>query len=57
MKAERIETKINEARAMELEAHIFEAEGARARHSWRENALESELAEAEEREKRSDISG
>ena len=30
-KAERVETEINEARAMELEAQVFEAERARAR--------------------------
>ena len=30
VRAERIETEINEARAMELEAQVFEAERARA---------------------------
>ena len=42
---------------MELEAHMFEVERARARQSWRENALEDELALAKERERRSDIKG
>ena len=55
MKAERVETESNEARAMELEAQVFEAERARARHIWRENALKAELAEAEERERRAEI--
>ena len=57
MKAERVETKSNEARAMELEAQMFKAERARAIQSWRENALKAELDEAEERERRSDIKG
>ena len=55
VKAERVETKSNKTRAMELEAHMFEAERARARQSWRENALKAKLAEAEERERRDEI--
>ena len=39
MKAERVETKSNEAQAMELEAQVFEAERSRARQSWRGKAL------------------
>ena len=35
VKAERVDTKSNEARAMELEAQVFEAERARARKSWK----------------------
>ena len=35
LKAERVNTKSNEARAMELEAQMFEAKRARARQSWR----------------------
>ena len=46
MKTERVETKINEVRAMELEAHIFEAERVRLRQIWRENAIKADLAEA-----------
>ena len=49
MKAERVENKSDKARVMELEAQIFEAERARSIQSWRENALEAELAEAEDR--------
>ena len=60
VKAERVETESNEpesneARAMEHEAQVFEAERARMRQSWRENALKAELAEVGERERRSDI--
>ena len=36
---------------------MFEAERHRVRQSWRENALEAELAEAEERERRYEIKG
>ena len=57
MKAERFETKSNEVRAMELKAQVFEAERARARQSWRENAIKAELAEAKERKRRSEIKG
>ena len=42
---------------MELEAQLFEADRARARHSWRENALKADLAEAEEKDRRADIEG
>ena len=42
---------------MELEAQVFETERARARQSWRENSIKSELSEAEEREPRADIEG
>ena len=35
VKAERVETKSNEARAMELEAWVFEAERDRAGQRWR----------------------
>ena len=42
---------------MELEAQAFEAERARSRQIWRENALKSELDEAEERERRAEIEG
>ena len=55
--AEKVETESNEARAMELEAQVFEAERARVRQSWRENVLKAELAEAEEREQRAEIEG
>ena len=55
VKAERVETESNEARAIELEAQVFEAERARAIHIWRENALKAKLAEAEEREKSNEI--
>ena len=55
MKAEMVETEINEVRAMELEAHIFEAGRTRARQSRRDTAIEADLAEAEERERRSEI--
>ena len=51
VKAERVETESNEARAIELEAQVFEAERARAIHIWRENALKAKLAESEERER------
>ena len=47
-----VETEINEARVMELEAQVFDAERYRARQIWRENALKEEIAEAEERERR-----
>ena len=57
MKAERVETESNKARAMELEAQVFEAERDRARQSWRENTLNAELAEAKEREQRDEIEG
>ena len=57
MKAERVETESNEAREMELEAQVFEAERSRARQIWRENALKADLAEVEERELRADIEG
>ena len=57
MKAERVETESNEARAMELEAQVFEVERDRARQSWRENEIKYELAEAEERERRAEIEG
>ena len=46
MKAENIKNESNEARAMELEAQVFEAERAIARHSWREKAIKAKLAEA-----------
>ena len=57
VKSERAETKSNEARAMELEAQVFETERARARQIWRDNALKADIAEAEERERRDDIEG
>ena len=46
MKAENVKNESNEARAMELEAQVFEAERAIARHSWREKAIKAKLAEA-----------
>ena len=55
MKAERVETKINEDRVMELKAHMFEVKRARVRQSWRDNALKADISEAEEREQRGDI--
>ena len=55
MKLERVETKSNEARAMEIEAQVFKAERDRAIQRWRENALKDELSEVEERERRDDI--
>ena len=55
MKVERVETESNKMRAMELEAQMFEEDRAKARQIWREDALESELAEAKEREKRDEI--
>ena len=54
MKAERVETESNEARAMELEAQMFEAERARARQIWRENMLKAKIAEVDEREWRAE---
>ena len=36
---------------MELKAQVFEVDRARARQSWRENTLKTELAGAEERER------
>ena len=36
---------------------MFEAERARVRQSWRDNALKADLSEAEERDCRSDIDG
>ena len=57
MKAEKIKIESIEARAIELKVQVFEAERARARKSWKENALKAELAEAEERERRDDIDG
>ena len=36
---------------------MFEAEGAKSRHIWIENALKVDLNEAEERERRADIEG
>ena len=42
---------------MESEAHMFKAERARARQSWRENVFKAELTEAEERERRDEIEG
>ena len=44
MKAERVDTESIEARAMELEAQVFESERARARQSWRENMRKAELS-------------
>ena len=35
VKAERVETKINKAQAMEIEAQMFEAERDRVRQIWR----------------------
>ena len=49
VKAERVETESNEARVMELEAQMFEADSARSRQIWRENVLEVKLVKAEER--------
>ena len=57
VKAERVETEINEAQAMEIKAQMFEAERTRVRQIWREKAIDAELAEAEEREQRDDIKG
>ena len=36
---------------------MFKAERSRARQIWRENSLDAELAEAEERERRAEIKG
>ena len=44
MKSERVETESNEARAMEIEAQVFEAERDRAIQNWRDNALKYKLA-------------
>ena len=55
MEAERVKTESNEAGAMEIKAQVFEADMARARHIWMENAIKAEIAEVEEREQRSDI--
>ena len=49
VKAERVETESNEARAMELKAQVFEAERDRERLSCRENALKADFSEVEER--------
>ena len=57
VKAEKVETESNEARVMELEAQVFEAERARERQRKRENALKAEISEAEEREWRAGIEG
>ena len=57
MKAENVATESNQARAMELEAQMFEAERSRPRQSWRENTLEADIAEAEGRERRDEIKG
>ena len=57
VKAERDETESNEAQLMEIEAQMFEAERARARQSWKDNALKAEIAEVEERDRRDDIEG
>ena len=35
VKVERVETKINKARAMELEAQMFETDRSRVRKRWR----------------------
>ena len=40
---------------MELEAHMFEGERARARQICMENTLEADFAEAEQREQWADI--
>ena len=37
---------------MELKAQMFEAERARARQIWSENALKANISEAEERDRR-----
>ena len=50
MKAGRVETERNEARAMELEDDM-----SRAIQSWKDNSLKDELSEAEKREQRDDI--
>ena len=57
VKAERVKTESNEARVMELEVQIFEAERSRAIPSLRENALKAELTEVEERERSYDNEG
>ena len=54
---ERVETKSNKARAIELELQAFEAERSRARQSWMENVLKAELTEVEEKEQRAEIEG
>ena len=45
VKAEMVDTKSNKARAMKLEAQMYEAERAIVRQSWRYNALKFELSE------------
>ena len=57
VKAERVETESNEARAMEIEAQMFEAERDIVRQIWRGNAIKSNIAESYERERRDDIEG
>ena len=57
VKAERVETKSNEAQGMELEVQMCEAERARARQSRGENTLKAGLTEAEERERMYAIEG
>ena len=49
VKAERVDTKSNEALAMELTGQMFEADKAKARQIWRKNTLKAELSKAEER--------
>ena len=49
MKAERVDTKSNEALAMELTGQMLKADKAKARQIWRKNTLKAELSEAEER--------
>ena len=57
MKAELVETENNKARAMELEAQVFEARRSRARQIWREDSLKAEFPTAEERDQRGEIGG
>ena len=49
VKAEMVETESNEARVMEIEAQVFEAERSRLIQIWSENLLKGDLAEEEER--------
>ena len=57
VKSERVKTESKKARAMELEAQVFEADRKRARQTCRENAPKVKIAEAEENERRAEIEG
>ena len=57
VKEERVKTKSNEARAMEIEAQMFEAKRDRARWSWMEKSLKYKLSKAEDMESKDEIEG